>query len=57
MTLKKYTEPLSKEESKLFITVIQSHRAVTSSTLARWLKEVLRMYTSLVNVYIVRGAS
>ena len=54
------TEMLRGEESKLFVAVIKPHRAVTSSTIARWLKSILGaagVDTSIFNAHSVRGAS
>ena len=59
-TLKAYehrTVELRGEESKLFIAII---RAVTPSTIARWLKSILEtagVDTSIFNAHSVRGAS
>ena len=54
------TEMLRGEESKLFVAVIRPHKAVTSSTIARWLKFILGaagVDTSIFNAHTVRGAS
>ena len=61
-TLEEYiewTKPLRKN-TQLFISFIKPHGPVTSSTVARWLKEVLSkagIDTSIFKAHSVRGAS
>ena len=53
------TKPLRKD-TQLFISIIKPHGPVTSSTVARWLKEVLSnagIDTSIFKAHSVRGAS
>ena len=63
VTLEEYiskTRSLRKECSQLFISFIRPHGPVTSSTIARWLKEVLRnagIDTEIFKAHSVRGAS
>ena len=38
---KKRTESLREEESRLLVKIIKPHKAVTFSTIARWLKTIL----------------
>jgi len=63
LTLKAYekkTYDLRKEERKLFVSIIKPHKAVTSSTIARWLKTTLGLAgidTSIFNAHSTRGAS
>ena len=48
------------DETRLFLTIIRPHHAATSSTIARWLKEVLKaagIDTSIFSAHSVRGAS
>ena len=62
-TLKVYlekTRSLRGEEPKLFVSFIKPHRAVTSSSIARWLKTILEeagVDTSLFGAHSTRGAS
>lgn len=62
-TLKAYeqqTEIFHSGESKLFLATINPHRAVSSSSIARWLKwllEVAGVDTSIFSAHSVRGAS
>ena len=47
-------------ETKLFLATIKPHKAVSSSTLARWLKSLLEaagVDTSIFSAHSVRGAS
>ena len=47
-------------ESKLFLATIKPHRAVSSSSIARWLKRLLEVAgvdTSIFSAHSVRGAS
>ena len=61
--LKEYedkTEPLRRRKTNLLVTIIKPHKAVSSSTVARWLKsflEALGIDTSIFSVHSVRGAS
>ena len=62
-TLKVYldlTKHLRGEESRLFISFIKPHKAVTSSSIARWLKTILEeagIDTSVFGAHSTRGAS
>ena len=62
-TLKAYerrTECIRSGVSKLFIATIKPHRAVSSSTIARWLRRLLEVAgvdTSIFTAHSVRGAS
>ncbi len=62
-TLRAYvarTLPLRAAETKLFIATIKPHKAVTSSTIARWLKKLLEVAgidVSTFKAHLVRGAS
>ncbi len=62
-TLKAYEErttSLRMEESRLFLSFIKPHKAVISSTIARWIKSLLEaagVDTSIFNAHSVRGAS
>ena len=62
-TLKAYEErtaPNRGSETKLFLALIKPYKAVTSSTIARWLKSLLEaagIDTSIFNAHSVRGAS
>ena len=54
------TESLRGEESRLFIAIIRPHQAITSSSVARWLKELLQsagIDTPIFNAHSTRGAS
>ena len=56
----KKTAQLRGESSQLFISIIKPHHPVTSSTIARWLKETLGaacIDTSIFKAHSVRGAS
>ena len=47
-------------ETRLFLAIIKPHKAVTSSTIARWLKSLLEstgIDTCIFNAHSVRGAS
>ena len=63
VTLRAYEErtaPNRRSELKLFLAIIKPHKAVTSSTIARWLKLLLEaagIDTSVFNAHSVRGAS
>ena len=63
LALKEYenqTRKVRAKETKLFVAIIKPHRAVTSSTIARWLKAVLKasgVDTSIFDAHSVRGAS
>lgn len=63
LALKEYekrTREVRADESKLFVAIIKPHKAVTSSTIARWLKGMLEaagVDTSIFNAHSVRGAS
>lgn len=62
-TLKVYEERtclLRGKETKLLIAIIKPHKAITSSTVARWLKSLLEasgIDTSIFSAHSVRGAS
>jgi len=62
-TLKSYddrTKDFRGEETKLFLATIKPHRAVSSSTIARWLKRLLEVAgvdTSIFSAHSIRGAS
>ena len=62
-TLRVYLErtaPLRKEERKLFISFIKPHKAVTSSSIARWLRLILEnagINSSIFGAHSTRGAS
>lgn len=62
-TLKAYesrTAPYRGGEQKLFLALIKPYKAVTSSTMARWLKSLLEaagINTSVFTAHSVRGAS
>ena len=56
----KVTGKLRGDVTKLFVATIKPHKAVTSATIARWLKGVLEasgVDTSIFNAHSVRGAS
>ena len=63
VTLKAYedrTAPYRGDETKLFLALIKPYRAVTPSTIARWLKSLLAaagIDTSVFAAHSVRGAS
>ena len=63
VTLKAYEErtvTCRGAETKLFLALIKPHKAVTSSTIARWLKSLLEaagIDTSVFTAHSVRGAS
>ena len=63
VTLKAYedrTAPYRGDETRLFLALIKPYRAVTSSTIARWLKSLLEaagIDTSVFSAHSVRGAS
>lgn len=53
------TIPYRGEESRVFLSLITPYKAVTYSTIARWLKSLLEaagIDTSVFNVHSVRGA-
>jgi len=62
-TLKEYksrTQSLQGRETNLLVAIIKPHKAVSSSTVARWLKslpEASGIDTSLFVAHSVRGAS
>ena len=62
-TLKSYetrTAPNRGTEEKLFLALIKPYKALTSSTIARWLKSLLEaagINTSVFSAHSVRGAS
>jgi site-specific recombinase XerD len=46
--------------NKLFLSFIRPHKPVTSSTLARWIKNILQLAgidTSIFTAHLVRGVS
>ena len=54
------TEGLRGEETKLFVSFIRPHKAVTSSSIARWLKTILEeaeIDTSIFGAHSSHGAS
>ena len=51
------TKPLRGEETKLFLSFIKPHKAVTSSTIARWLTMTLEQASSVIGAHSTRGAS
>ena len=56
----KRTASLRGDSSQLFISFIKPHRPVTSSTIARWLKETIGaagIDTTIFKAHSVRGAS
>ena len=63
MALKAYedkTGPIRGDETKLLISFIKPHKAVTSSSVARWLKSVLGaagIDTAIFSAHSTRGAS
>ena len=63
MTLKAYedrTKPIRDNEPRLFISFIKPYKAVTSSSVARWLKAVLTaagIDTAIFSAHSTRGAS
>ena len=63
MALKVYedkTRPIRGDETKLLISFIKPHKAVTSSSVARWLKSVLSaagIDTAIFSAHSSRGAS
>ena len=62
-TLKEYesrTQPLRERETKLLVSIIKPHKAVSSGTVARWLKSLLEasgIDTPIFSAHSVRGAS
>ena len=61
-TLKEYesrTQPLRERETKLLVSIIKPHKAVSSSTVARWLKSLLEAsgIDTPIFSHSVRGAS
>ena len=55
-----HTVPYRGDETRLFLALIKPYRAVTSSTIARWLKSLLAaagIDTSVFAAHSVRGAS
>ena len=62
-TLRAYeerTSPLRMGETKLFLAIIKPHKAVSSSTIARWLKKLLEVAgidTSVFSAHSTTGAS
>ena len=62
-TLKEYenrTKSLRGGETKLLVAIIKPHKAVSSSTVARWLKSLLEasgVDVSIFSAHSVRGAS
>ena len=54
------TEPLRGVESRLFVSFIRPHKAITSSTIARWLKTILQQAgvdIAIFGAHSTRGAS
>ena len=54
------TKDLRGEETRLFVSFIRPHKAVTSSSIARWLKAILEeagIDTSIFGAHSTRGAS
>lgn len=62
-TLRQYiqvTAPVRKENSQLFLGTVKPHKPVAPCTIARWLKEVLKMSgidVSVFTAHSTRGAS
>ena len=59
VTLKAYedrTAPYRGDETRLLLALIKPYRAVTSSTIARWLKSQLKA-AGIDSAYSVRGTS
>ena len=53
-TLRHYqtvTSPLRKESTQLFVATVKPHKPVASCTIARWLKEVLKLSGIDVNIF------
>ena len=63
MTLKAYenkTKLIRGDETKLLVSFIKPHKAVTSSSVARWLKSVLSaagIDTAIFSAHSTKGAS
>ena len=54
------TNQVRGNETKLFLSFIKPHKAVTSSTIARWLRTVLEqagINTEIFRAHSIRGAS
>ena len=54
------TTPLHEKETKLFISFIKPHKAVTSSSIARWLRQTLEnagVNSCMFGAHFTRGAS
>ena len=54
------TEPLRGVESRLFVSFIRPHKAITSSTIVRWLKTILQQAgvdIAIFGAHSTRGAS
>ena len=54
------TSPLRKESDQLFVAIIKPHKAVVPCTIARWLKEVLKLSdvdVSMFTAHSTRSAS
>ena len=54
------TKPWRGNETQLFISFVKPHKAVSTSTIARWLKEVLVLSginTNIFQAHSIRGAS
>ena len=59
-TLKEYEsriQPLRERETKLLVAIIKPHKAVSSSTVARWLKPYWKFQALILGAHSVRGAS
>ena len=62
-TLRQYlavTSSLRKDSAKLFVAIIKLHKPVASCTIARWLKEVLKLSgidVSIFTAHSTRSAS
>ena len=54
------TRPPRGEQTRLFVSFIKPHKAVMSSTIARWLRTIIEQAeidTSIFEVHFIRGAS
>ena len=57
---KERTQLLQRVETKLLVTIIKPHKAISSSTVAQWLKSLLEasdIDISIFSAHSVRGAS
>ena len=59
-TYEERTQPFRGKETKLLVAMIKPHKAISSSTVARWLKSLLEasgIDISIFSAHSVRGAS